>query len=480
MNINDYRKAMDHVLPNPEIKERIMRPQAPRKQYVPVRRALTCALAAVLTLTCLFTFALAASPELRTAVLSFFNMEEREQVPGGSQDSNSAEPGVSQAEIGKLVKAQYIRVDSYSYRYIGGGLLCDLTWSEDLRVLSDAKFWEVRDNELVPAEIGLHTRQIDVAYGGVRYQGELYWYIRNGALCAFKGDPFGADTRPEDQWQIGTLPGRTDALLLFVSQGRQMERSENTLLYHLDTGEAEDLFTGVDPDVLADADGSIWSPGARRVLITGRASAEYPSGREWLYDRESRTLTDVSALGGVGADMAVFVDDDTLILRVYTDGPENGHEAISCWVYDIPSARAIQTLDESPYYRWQDDNPYGVMPFYGGSCMEIGRDGAACLIDLTTGARTELENFVFQTNMAFSLNPSGNKLLYYAKDSEADGLGITQLGVIDLEKSTFIAFDREGYEGLHEESIGWEDDHTVSIGATSSDGEIRYIILYQF
>lgn len=476
MNINNYRKAMDHIIPNHELKERIMSKGTPQKQYFPVRRVFTYALAAVLTLACLFTVALAASPELRMAVLSFFHIEEPEQIP--SESGPVITPDVSQAEIGELVKAQYIKMDQYYD--LSGDLLTDLTWNEDRRVLLDAKFWEVRDNEIVPIDIDLHTQQISVTYDGICYQGELYWYIRNGTLYSFKGIPFGADTQPEDQWLVRTLPGRTDALLLIVSQGRQMEYTESTLLYHLDTGEAEDLFAGVDPDVLGDSDGSVWSPSARRVLITGRAGPEFPNGREWLYDRETGTLTDVSTLGGVGADYAVFIDDDTLSLRVFADGLESGHETISCWVYDIPSSQVAQTLEESPYFRQQDDTPYGVKLFYGGSGMEIEQDGTACLIDLTTGARTKLENFTFQRDMDFLLNPSGNKLLYYAMDSEADGIGITQLGVIDLEKSTFIAFDREGYRNLHEESIGWEDDHTVCIDATSSNEEARYKILYQF
>ena len=77
-------------------------------------------------------------------------------------------------------------------------------------------------------------------------------------------------------------------------------------------------------------------------------------------------------------------------------------------------------------------------------------------------------------------SPSGNKLLYYSSDSKAEGLGISQLGVVDLEKGTFIAFDREGYRNLYEEGIGWSNDSTVSINARSSDGETRYLILYTF
>ena len=78
MNINDYRRAMDQIVPGAELKERIMKQTASSRRFVPVRRIFTAALAAVLTIACLFTAALAVSPELRTAVLSFFRMEERE------------------------------------------------------------------------------------------------------------------------------------------------------------------------------------------------------------------------------------------------------------------------------------------------------------------------------------------------------------------------------------------------------------------
>ena len=471
MNINDYRRAMDRIAPDAKLKERIM--NQTKRKYRPARRVFTVALAAALTAACLATVALAASPELRTAVLSFFRMEEREQVPNSSAKPEG--PDVSNAEIGELVKAQYIKMDSYRYT-LSGDLLRNLTWSEDGRVLEDAKFWEVRDNELVPVEIDLHTQQLDVTYGGIRYQGELYWYIRDGVLYSFKGSPQGADTHPEDKWNIHSFSGRTDALLLLVSQGWQMERTETSLLYHLDTGEVEDLFANVDPAILEDSDGSIWSTNAHRALIVGRASEKFPDGREWLYDLETQTLTNVKDLDGAGAEFGVFVDDDTLILRAYTDEPET----IACWAYDIPSGQAVQTLPQSPRYRERDENPCGVIPFYGGWCMEIGQDGSACLIDLVTGTRTPLENFVFQKNMNFWLNPSGDKLLYYAKAPETEGFGISQLGVIDLKQMTCIAFDREGYENLREGGICWESDNTISIEASSLDREAQYLLLYQF
>ena len=153
MNINDYRRAVDHLVPSSELKERIMEHKT-SKRYVPVRQVVNGLLAAALALVCLFTVAFAASPELRTAVLSFFHMEERKQVPSGSGSQTG--PDISHAEIGELVKAQYIRLDSRRYNY-SIGLLNELTWSEDCRTLLDYKFWDAKDNELVPVEISMET-----------------------------------------------------------------------------------------------------------------------------------------------------------------------------------------------------------------------------------------------------------------------------------------------------------------------------------
>ena len=82
MNINDYRRGMDQILPDTDLKERIMNQK--KKKTVSARRVFAGVLAAALSIACLITAAFAASPELRTAVLSFFHMEEREHLPGGN------------------------------------------------------------------------------------------------------------------------------------------------------------------------------------------------------------------------------------------------------------------------------------------------------------------------------------------------------------------------------------------------------------
>lgn len=477
MNINDYRRAMDRLAPDAKLKERIM--NQTKRKHSPARRMFTVALAAALSAACLVTAALAASPELRTAVLSFFRMEEREQVPNSSAGPEG--PDVSQTEIGASVKAQYIKMEQNTfgrgYNYFSG-LLADLEWSEDCRTLLSAEFVEIQDGQLVPIQVEMNTNVIDITYDDIHYQGELYWFVRSGKLFTTRGTPLGVETRPEDEWYIEQIPGRTDAVILNLAQGRQLDYTQYPVLYHLDTGEAEDILAGTGAAELECAYSHVWSEDMRRVLIS---CGEGPDWQEdWLCDLEAKTLTRLTEVTGLDGDVtANFMGHDTLILKEYFRDAEGLYQSVTCYTLDLSSKQLVKTLDNAPYYRWFDENPSGAILF-GSRCVLISPEGQVQVADLQSGMQATVEGFTFQKGDEFMISPSGSKLLYYHTDPDMDGLGITQLGVLDLEKNTFIAFDREGYKSLHEEAIGWEDNNTVSINARTPDGETQYLLLYQF
>ena len=433
MNINDYRKAMDHISPSNELKERIMHKKTTHRRYAPVHRVLASILTAVLMLTCVTTVALAASPELRRAVLSFFRIEEREQVPGqpdiNPSDINQPDvdqpydnqPDISQTEIGSLVKAQYIKMDQ---RYgLSGGLLNNLTWSDDGRTLLEAEFWEIKDNNLVPVQVDMRTSQIDITFQDINYQGNLYWFIRNGELYYFQGSPYGVDIRPEDEWSVEAIPRHTDVLLLKLAQGQQTDYTEYPMLFYLDTGETEDFLASTGARQLEYAYDYSWSESMRRALIL--CSAGMGGLQEWLCDLDARTLIRLDELTGMGEEVSAgFADNDTLILTTHTTSEEDETwQTITCYAYDIPTGQKTKTLDKAHYYRWWDE-PYGAQLF-GSRCVLIGEDGQVRLVDLKTGMQTVVEGFTWQTGDEFMPSPSGNKLLYYSSDSKAEGLGIS-------------------------------------------------------
>src|SRR5699024_3146203 len=83
MNTRDYRNAMDQLNPAPDLEGRIKEQlNLPSMRQAHPRRLAGKVLAAAAAIACTFMVAMAVSPQLRAAVLTFFHLEETEQVPG--------------------------------------------------------------------------------------------------------------------------------------------------------------------------------------------------------------------------------------------------------------------------------------------------------------------------------------------------------------------------------------------------------------
>ena len=96
MNLEEYKGALDRLAPAPDLKDRIRDTlDAPAPLSRPRRRrAGLTALAAAAAVSCTFLAAMAASPQLRTAVLTLFRLEETEQVPAPTGSTAVVSPSV--------------------------------------------------------------------------------------------------------------------------------------------------------------------------------------------------------------------------------------------------------------------------------------------------------------------------------------------------------------------------------------------------
>jgi len=470
MNREEYRSALDRLTPDSGLKERIEASLKAERRPVktfPLRRGLSVALAAALVLACTMAGALAVSPELRTLVLSFFHLEETERVP------ETAGPGLTQAEIGP-VKAQYIRLDGKRYSD-GYGVLFQVDRSEeDARVLA-VRFWTVEGGELVALEC--QTTALDLTWKGEPVQDTVYWCVTGDrAFCYCDGPMVASDTG----WTLRSIPGRTDAALLYISQGRQLDFRQYPLLLHLETGEVEDILAGTGVDKLDNAAEFDWSADLSKVVVsTNDGQFSY------LCNRNAGTLTALTPPGDAEEVSAAFAGEDALLLFAPTWTENAGYTAGSCWAYDLTTGEMTQTLAGEPIYR--EEGP-GAMFFGNRHCVRVREDHTVSVLDLLTGTETPVENFTLDELGEFSSNPAGTKLLYYVRDAGLRGLGIAQIGVLDLEQGTFTAFDRDGYETLREVSLGWFDDDRILIHATPQDdsgthsylSETHYFLLYEF
>jgi hypothetical protein len=112
--------------------------------------------------------------------------------------------------------------------------------------------------------------------------------------------------------------------------------------------------------------------------------------------------------------------------------------------------------------------------------LYVDSDKTTYVYDFKTGTRAIAEGFAYSGEDAtVTMNANGTKMLFAMFDQDADGLGISQLGVIDMEKGTFTILDREGYEIREEAAVGWFDNDRISILAANSSGK-NYLYLYSF
>lgn len=461
MTDQEYRRAMDCFESDIYMKRRIAAAvENGRRDGRPVRRALAGVLTAAAVLVCAMGVAMAASPGLRQTVLSFFHMAEAEQVPGpGEVDM----PDVLESDVGGQVKAQYIQWNgAYSGRMT-------VEENEDGYVFH---VWDVEDGVLSKQTVEAQKSTFTVTWRDADYQGTVYWGVQNGELFLSADDGYDRDTGTE--WHLRPIAGRTDTALLEVSQGSQIEYASYELLYHLDTGEVEDILTGTGVENLELAYDYTWADDLSRLLVTCQHGDQIGSAQTYYCDIADNSLMEIGDLTGLEADSAFFADGETLIISSLTD------TKCSCWAYDLVTETAVQVLDQANLWRSYDENPYGIMFFGARYGVYAELSGQISVFDFKTGERMAVDAFTLSKGGRFLSNSSNTKLLYWAADDSVSGLGISELGVLDLEKGVFLSFDREGYDALYEWSVGWFDDDRAEIHAYSQDGETQYLYLYEF
>ena len=439
--------------------------------------------AAVVLLLSTFTVAMAANPEFRAAVLTFFHIAEVEKVPDPETEV-SGDPLITEKVIGGLVKAQYIQLDGeFQYRYTDNNLLYQYEYDEELQDMRPARFWIIEDGQLVPVDITMDRREISVDWRGATYRGVFDWFEWNGSIELFHTSLTGSwgEDELEVNTEVSAIPGRTDKVMLTLVLDTQMSSSCYYMLYDLATGQTEDFLAGTgaenlerDSDRLHDA---IWAGDMSGAILT---CGWWGEDTNYYLDLETGTLTEINVLTGVDASAAVFADDRTLLLYQWElmEG-EAEPKTVTCWAYDLTAGTLVKTLDGEPvYYEYATDS-YGVRLLGNRSpyCVVVDEEGRTQVRSLITGEVTEVEDFTFSAYGSIAANQHGTKLLYFVSDMETQQL--SQLGVIDLEQGTFIAFDREVTANVWE-SLFWLDDHRVAVQKTDGVGTVQGFYLYEF
>ena len=464
MTQQEFRRALDSLTPDAGMKSRIaagLGQTERRRSPKPLRRAAAGILAAAMVVTGTMAAAMAASPDFRAMVLSFFRLEETEQVPEPGDTTNSP-PSVTQGVIGP-VKAQYIQLPGL-YSGSGLGVLFQMERSPEDGSVQSMRFWAVEDGALVEAET--RSTSFSLTWAGVEIQDTVYWCVWDGQTTYYCSRGTLGDEQ-ETSWVVRRIPGRDNLAELILSVNTMVNYREYPMLLHLDTGEIEDVLAGTGVDQL-DWTTVEWSDdlSAALVIIHGGETVYY-------CDVAAKTLTELGELTGTAAKTASISGDGTLLLYDF------GDEMVNTWTYDPKTGQAVPVLVEEPLYRAYDEVPSGSLFYDISFCVRVSAEGQTWVVDLRTGEDTPVDNFTYTKGSHFVANPAGTKLLYYVGDESAEGLAISQLGALDLEEGRFIAFDREGYTTLTG-GLGWFDNNRAKIWGQPADNTASYLYLYEF
>lgn len=458
MDIHEYRNAVEGVRP-PEDMEQHLR-AAVLGSGTPMRRrkaplVLAAALAVLLTL---FATAVAADESFRQEVFQFFRIPTAEQVPqdlGGGEEGDGVWLGTSELEGG--VTVQYLRLTG---RWDDeNGILCH--WRDE--ALTDASFYAVTDRGLQKLEA--HHLITTVTWNGADYAIDLQWTVWEDTL---RVQAFGKQPGNDTYWEFSYLEGRTDAVLLRLARGRGEDYNEYAMLLDLSTGEVTDLFAGTGAEQLTDVVEITLSRDLRRAIFS------CDNGKQlYLCDLEKKTLAPVEEVLGGQADGVWFIAGD--MAGWYT---MDVNYQYTCFITDLSDGSTTLRFANQPAY--QREQNQGVVFLEGRYVLEVLANRQTALLDLLTGDRMPVEGFVYPEGDSYTrINSTGDKILFLAMEMDGDGLGISELTVLDLEQGTATALSREGYDVRHEVTVSWFDESRLVIRAQESDGT-QLLSLYQF
>ena len=447
----DYRRVVDGLAPTAEMEERLRRAVLERCGCRRRGRTAPLLAAAALALLAIFGTAMAADTGFRQEVFRLLRIPVAEQVPQTVDSSLQGDiQWVGSQTIGDAVTVTYIHLTENCDRE--NGILC--CWQDEARTRAD--FYAVADEGLLP--LTAQSLTVGVTWNDMDYPVNLQWAAWEDSLQV---QPFG-----NQNWDVSYLEGRTDAVLLRLFRGRG--EGEYAVLLDLSTGEVTDLFAGTGAEELTDVVAITLSSDLSRAIFSCDHGEQL-----YLCDLEKKTTAPVEVVLGGQVDGVWFIAEDTV--GWYTMDEEYRY---TCYVTDLDRGTTTLRFADQPAY--QREKEQGVVFLGGRYLLEVLTGRQVEVLDLLTGARTPVADFSYPGGDSRTrINGAEDKILFLTMEMDGEGLGISELTVLDLERGMATALGREGYDVRHEAAVSWFDNRRVAISAVEEDGS-QLLSLYCF
>ncbi len=498
-----------------------------KKSKKPWRRRLVILVAAVILLLGTATTVVAANPELRALIVSFFKVEEQETIPPATEATQPQEtqPGQTLPEepeptqpptvpiitehstLSGVITRTYIQAPVQSHANGGALLIC----TDEVMMNAGNHFDVYRVDEGGLVKLENHDFSQDYEILGNKIHLEFTWADYNGACVISYID---ADAPVFFRSNAGPLEATLVHLRLSIPVGDTWESCYYPVLINIRTGELTDVLAGTGASTIGGLQqGAISEDGTKMLLSRDDGTLYYA-------DLEKKLLRDVETLSGEKADACVLAGNSLVCWALTGDSiqPVSFGE-YRVWTIDLDTltredsftmeataftSHAVwsETYDlyhDAPalWEAWYGGDlppmtPYGLVELTGfdgsfhgsamfpGSPYAVAVDGErnVIVIELETGLRYLIQDFTWPEgdypNVGCIPSPDGRKLLIYVRGADRY---YTSVGILDYEAKTYTQFSRENLSELNEHTIYWFDNDHVLIG-TGYSGDTREYYLY--
>lgn len=429
------------------------------------RKAFLTAATIFLLLMSSFTVAMAANEEFRNFVFHLFHISTTDNVLPLEEEPNQSEQieGIGSTSIEDTVNVEYIRIDG-KFDYNDG-----VIYSYDDESGEFTAAYTVENGQIFQLE-EQHHESLEYTWNGLAYQISFDWYEIDGNVHT-EARNYDLDTSAA--WYVSAYSGNSELVVVELSYGAQIEYRMYPLLYNIRTHEVIDVLDGCEEIKSQNIIEVEFSSDLFSMLITcGEVTYWYDENSRtvYYYDMGEQTLQALSEWSGMKVMDAWFIDNDTLGCLWY-----DAEFSYTCRVLSVTTGDSIELFsDMANVTRFSDT---GIILTGGRYGLYVDENSNAYVYDFKTGDKAIIEDFqYYQDAKLAGLNGARDKMLFFQTAEQADGLGVSSIGILDLEKHSMILFDREGYEIRREGSMGWFDDNRVVIWADTD--EYGYLYLF--
>ena len=485
-NLNDAQdEYIEDALSLLDSKIISIKPKPARRVF---RRVFTGLVAAIIILLSSFAVAMAASPEFREAVFSFFHIRtaditdhypvENQELPieESSSQENDEEIHVTVTRVKLPIKGSG-----------ANGLFRICTDEIEYNQGSHYDLYTQKGGELVKLEShAVHTTETRF---GKTYRFDFEWASdgKNTAIGYIRS-PEG--TSDDGDYRIQFLTGHPyEALVLLTNESGGLY----PLRMDLNTGALTDFTASIDMNRVGGITAWGYSDNGRLLDLSlsgdlTRLVFRNPDGTVFYGNLTTGDLINISDLVGDDLDSACLAGDDTIVCRSKVGGSFDEEKAaqfvapsICFWLISFDTMQPEQvgvfptTALTNPEAIWHGTELIGaglVYPAVSANryLLDIDAEHRVFVTDLASGERAEIEGFFWPgtplSRIECQGSPCGDRLLISEYDEQGE---LYRLTVLDFPRLLWVTIDRENAAGGIEHWRTWFDNDRIMVDSHSVD-----------